>query len=375
MSFFTTELVTTPAGFAALREPWNQLVASMEYPEVFYFWEWNFHYFRHCRKNDKLLIIVVRHPSGRIAAIAPFCVHELRRFGWRARVVDTIVAEIGDYQNILMDAACHRGRVVSAVLGCLREQSRQWDVIDISQLCSRDPTTFHVINVARSYADWSVRVQSLTPVAVRNLRAGRVAENRRQVRQVRNRAKTLRKRGFTIHVGCTDVARLWPMFSSMHRHAWPDSPLNTPHGRAFFADLTTSEGMRGKIEMSFVEFQGLPVAMHFGFVAANKVYYYMPAMDRAYRPERVGAVLLSAIVDHYSRTHQSFDFLRGMEDYKVWYTDGLDMNMRIVAYRTASFAAFAYNLRETMRRFAVDLGLPKAIAQLARRIMAKLDSE
>ena len=131
--------------------------------------------------------------------------------------------------------------------------------------------------------------------------------------------------------------------------------------------------MRDKIEFSFIEFQGQPVAMHFGFVDARKVYFYMPAMDRAYRQERVGAVLLSAIVDHYTKTHEAFDFLRGMEDYKVWYTDGLDMNMRVVAYRTASFAAFVYNLRESIRRFAVDLGLPKAVAQAARRIMSKAE--
>ena len=98
----------------------------------------------------------------------------------------------------------------------------------------------------------------------------------------------------------------------------------------------------------------------------------LQAMDRAFRQERVGAVLLSAIVDHYAKTHDVFDFLRGMEDYKVWYTDGLDMNLRIVAYRTASFAAFVYNLRESIRRFAVDLGLPKAVAQAARRLLAKV---
>jgi hypothetical protein len=50
------------------------------------------------------------------------------------------------------------------------------------------------------------------------------------------------------------------------------------------------------------------------------------------------------------------------------------MNMRVVAYRTASFAAFVYNLRESIRRFAVDLGLPKAVAQAARRIMSKANS-
>ena len=371
MSSFSTEIVTTLEAFEALKEPWNELVSSMEHPEIFYIWEWNFHYFRRYRQADRLLIIIVRHSSGKIAAIAPFRVHNVRRLGLRVRVVETIVAEIGDYRNILVHAAYHRGQVVSTVLSCLREKTKQWDIIDISQLCSRDPTTFHIVNVARAYADWSVRVDPLTPVAVRNLKAGRVVENTRQVRQIRNRLKTLQKRGYTVHVGCRDFAAFWPAFSSLHRHAWRTGPLNTPHGRKFFDDLIQSEGLRGKVEFSFIQFHDQPVAMHFGFVDTHKVYFYMPAMDRSFRQERVGAALLSAIVDHYAKTHEVFDFLRGMEDYKIWYTDGLDMNMRVVAYRTASFAAFVYNLRESIRRFAVDLGLPKALAQAVRRLLAR----
>jgi hypothetical protein len=375
MSSYSAELVTTLEGFQALKDPWNELVGRMECPEIFYLWEWNFHYFRHYRENDRLLIVVVRHSSGRIAGIAPFCVRGVRRFGCLVRVVTTIVTEIGDYQNILIHADDHRGQIVSTVLDCLRGRSSEWDVIDISQLCSRDPSTFHVVNVAQAHADWSVRVQTLTPVAVRNLKAGRVVENKRQLRQVRNRLKTLLKLGLTVHVGCRDISEHWPAFTSLHRHAWRTSPLNTPHGRRFFDELTRSEGMRDKMELSLIEFQGRAVAMHFGFIDAHKVYFYMPAMDRAFRKERVGAALLSAIVDHYSKTHDQFDFLRGMEDYKVWYTDGLDMNMRIVAYRTASFAAFVYNLRESIRRFAVDLGLPKAVAQAGRRVLSKIQGD
>lgn len=372
MSFFSAELVTTLEAFEALREPWNELIEKMECPEIFYYWEWNFHYFRRYREKARLFIVVVRHSSGRLAGIAPLGVHDVRRFGCRARVIDTLVTEIGDYQNILIDAAYHRGRVVAAVLTCLRAHGSEWDVIDVSQLSSRDATTFQIVNLAQSHSDWSVRVQTLTPVAVRNLKAGRVVENARQLRQVRNRLKTLEKQGFTLQVGCKDIARYWPSFTSLHRHAWRNSPLNTPHGRQFFDDLIRCEGMQGKIELSFIEFQGRPVAMHFGFIDARKVYSYMPAMDRAFRQERVGAVLLSAVVDHYAKTHEMFDFLRGMEDYKTWYTDNLDMNVRIVAYRTASIPAFFYNLRESIRRFAVDLGLPKAAAQVVRRIVAKL---
>lgn len=372
MASYSAELVTTLDAFETLKGPWNELVGSMEFSEIFYLWEWNFLYFRHYRDKDRLLIVIIRHSSGRIAGIAPLCVRDVRRLGCLVRVVDTIVAEIGDYQNILVHPAYHRGQVVAAALRYLHEKSELWDVIDISQLCSRDPTTFHVVKVAQSHIDWSVRVQPLTPVAVRQLQAGRVVENTRQLRQVRNRAKTLQRRGYTLHVACRDISRFWPAFTSLHRHAWRTSPLNTAHGRRFFEALTRADGMRDKIEFSFIEFQGQPVAMHFGFVDARKVYFYMPAMDRSFREERVGAVLLSALVDHYSKSHEAFDFLRGMEDYKVWYTDRLDMNIRVVAYRTASVAAFVYNLRESIRRFAVDLGLPKAIAQAARRIISKV---
>lgn len=375
MASYSVELVTTLEAFEGLKDPWNELVGNMEFPEIFYLWEWNFHYFRHYRENDRLLIVVVRHSSGRIAGVAPFCVRDVRRLGCLVRVVDTIVAEIGDYRNLLIHPDYHRGQIVSAVLDCLRERNSEWDVIDISQLCSRDPSTFHVVNVAQGHIDWSVRVQALTPVAVRNLKAGRVVENTQRLRRSRNRLKTLVKDGFKVHVGLQDISEHWPDFTSMHRHAWRTSPLNTPHGRRFFDDLTRSEGMRDKMEFSFIEFQGRPVAMHFGFVDTHKVYFYMPAMDRAFRQERVGAALLSAIVDHYAKTHDKFDFLRGMEDYKVWYTDGLDMNVRIVAYRTASFAAFVYNLRESIRRFAVDLGLPKAVAQAGRRVLSKIHGD
>src|SRR5260221_9531184 len=114
MSSFSTKLVTTLEEFEALKEVWNGLVQNMECPEIFYFWEWNFHYFRRYREHDSLFIVIVRHSSGGIAGIAPLCLHDVRRFGCLARVVDTIVAEIGDYRNILVHAAYHRGQVVSA---------------------------------------------------------------------------------------------------------------------------------------------------------------------------------------------------------------------------------------------------------------------
>jgi hypothetical protein len=371
MASLSTELITTIEAFKGLRDPWNELVAGMEHAEIFYLWEWNFHYFRCFRPAALPLIAIVRDSSGSMVGIAPFCVRDSTRLGCRARVVETIVIEIADYRNIFVRNDAHRLQVVRAVFDCLREHAGAWDVIDIGQLCSRDPTTVHVINVARGYADWTVRSQMLTPVAVRKLKSGHCVENTGQTRQIRNRRKALVQRGFLLRIGCSDFAAYWPDFTELHRQTWPSSPFHLPHGRRFFDELIDSTGMRGKFEFSVAEFNGRPVAMHFGFVDARKVYYYMPVMDRAFRKDRIGAVLLMAMVDHYSATHEVFDFLRGLEEYKNWYTDTLEMNMRVVAYRSASFKAFVYSLQETLRRLAVDLGLPKAAERAARRLFAK----
>ncbi len=92
----------------------------------------------------------------------------------------------------------------------------------------------------------------------------------------------------------------------------------------------------------------------------------MPARDRAFENERVGAVLLLALVDHYSRSRTLFDFMRTLGAYKTWYTDTIDANYRIVIHANASFRALAYGLFDVTRRFFVELGLPRALLRLLK---------
>jgi hypothetical protein len=95
----------------------------------------------------------------------------------------------------------------------------------------------------------------------------------------------------------------------------------------------------------------------------------MPTMDRSFRQERPGAVLLHAMIEHYTATREQFDFLRGLEGYKAWYTDDLAANLRFVANRSRSIPAFAYNAQELARRFITELGLPRAIFASARKFL------
>jgi len=361
------ELVTSADAFERLRTEWNELVDGMEFPEIFYRWEWSFLFFRHCRADDTPFIVVARDTTaGRIAALAPLCLRRTRSLGVGVTVAETIVSGLADYQNFLVRADLHRGRAVTAILDFLATQSSRWDVLDLRQFCSRDPTTFQIVNAAQARHDWTVRTHIETPVAVRDLRPGKATEDSARLRRIRSRRKTLQSRGFEIRVGTGDLDTLWPAVRDLHIRAWPGSPLGREKEGRFFDALVTSDGMRDHIDLSLVTTAGKIAAGHFGFSDARKAYYYMPARDPAFEKERVGAVLLLALVDHHARTRAMFDFMRTLGAYKTWYTDRIDVNYRIVVHGNASFRALAYGLFDVTRRFCVELGLPRALLRLLK---------
>jgi CelD/BcsL family acetyltransferase involved in cellulose biosynthesis len=365
MSSLKVELIADLSRFEALGTEWNALVGRMELPEIFYRWEWNFHYFRRFRTDDALFVVTVRDGAGQLIGIAPLCIRRLKRLGCPVRVVETLLVNLGDYRNFLVDRAHHRGAIVDAILDLLHSRQSSWDVIDLAQFCSREPTTFHVLEAASRCSAWTVRSQILTAVAIRPL-DGRVGENAGRLRRIRNRRRALQDRGFEISIGSDRLDEFWADFVALHRKAWPSSPFHEERGRLFYDDLRNSPALKEKLEFSYIALAGRPVAMHFGFVDQHKVYFYMPVMDRDFHKDQVGAVLLYAQLEYYQGKYESFDFLRGLEAYKTWYTDGLAANFRIVISRNSSLSAFMYNVTEVARRFIVELGLPKAIVGYLR---------
>jgi CelD/BcsL family acetyltransferase involved in cellulose biosynthesis len=370
---FSIERIAEATTFEGLKPVWDDLHGSMEFPEIFYGWDWTFLSWRHFRKDDELFVLLIRDTSRQeIVGIAPFCIHSTRRLGVSVRVVEAICAGLSDYCNIMIRQGVHRGRVVQAVLEFMRAERGQWDVIDLPELRARDSTTLHILDRAPFYPDWSVRTHVSTGIAMRDLTRSSVVEDHKQTRRIRNKLKSLQERGLRLRLGCDDIETYWAAFRDLHRKAWPAGAFANARQEAFFNELKSSPGLKGRIELSVAELDGRPVAMHFGFVDDRKVYFYMPAMDQAFRKERVGSVLLHAMIEHYGKTHQIFDFLRGLEAYKLWYTDQVELNLRLVIYRSASLPALLYNFNGVTRRYGVELGLPKAAMQLAKRWMSKI---
>ncbi len=77
---------------------------------------------------------------------------------------------------------------------------------------------------------------------------------------------------------------------------------------------------RGKLLVATLRLDGKIVAGHAGLEHEGRFYYWLPAYDKAFAKDSVGAILLEWMIEHsYKLGHQEFDFLLGSEKYKWAY--------------------------------------------------------
>lgn len=364
-------LETTVEAFRELEDEWNDLAERMDCPEIFHRWEWAWLCHKHFRQDAELLILTVRD-RGRLVALAPFCIVRRRASGLAVRIVETIVTGHADYGNLLICRSQHRRRVVRAILKWLYAKSAEWDLIDLSQLSSRDATSLHLAMTATEFPE----LRSVTRVVARTPLLGYATYpekcNEKQVHWIKNRARKLARDGFTLTVGTEARDDLWVTFCDLHGARWTNGPFRAPSVAAFYDELRRDLGSRGLVEFSYLAQSGRPVAMHFGFRDARKIYFYMPVADENFRSQRVGAVLANAIVEHYATSHQQLEFLRGDEDYKYWWTDDVAANFRLLIFRRDNVAALAYNAMPALGEFVGSLAFPGLVRQRIKDAWGRL---
>ena len=374
-----TALITSAQDFLSLRPDWNELVSRMEFPEIFYSWEWNWFYYQHFRDRSPLVLVTVRQ-SGRLVGLAPMCLIQRPAFGGtvRVRVLETIVGNLADYRNWLVDHTAHRWRVVQEIVGALAQSATDWDVLEMRQVPCRDITIFQMLSALEEFPELRHRIRHDSRISRAYYGPEYSAKvDGKRIHRVRNkRAQLAREHALECRIGDDPSDAFWNAFLHLHQARWPDSPLHLPAGRRLFADLWRHFAERGELECSWLKLDGQPAAMHFGFRDDRKIYYYMPVLAEPFRQLRVGNILTLGMVEHYAATHQEFDLLRGDESYKLWWTDDLTLNYRLWIYRRSSLAAFADGLLPATKEYIRTLAFPGyVLSALRRRIRGSPESD
>lgn len=145
-----------------------------------------------------------------------------------------------------------------------------------------------------------------------------------------------------------EALRELPQFLSAHRRRWPNA-YKPPH----FHENLLLEGLKsGVVHFSTLRIGGQSAAWHLAFVYRDRFYSYMPSYEEEFEHFSPGKILLlKCYEDAITNNLKIFDHLRGMESYKLEWTDKLD-----------PLASFTLDTRGLLRRFhnlAVDSVKPR----------------
>lgn len=121
-----------------------------------------------------------------------------------------------------------------------------------------------------------------------------------------------------------DAARVLPQleaFFDQHAARWESTPYPSlfldPIQRDFYRKLTVSLSEAGWLRFTRVDWEGQPVAFHFGFSYQGSFFWYKPSFDKRHAKHSPGEVLLrQLILSAAAEGARVFDFGLGDEAFK-----------------------------------------------------------
>jgi CelD/BcsL family acetyltransferase involved in cellulose biosynthesis len=333
---YSVEPITTEEGLSNLKDDWNRLSESAEFPNVFMTFDW-FRTWNECRSREQLRglrrpNILVLKQNDTVVGISPLVYRETSRFGLAVRKLEFIGRE-ADYNDFVLgdDPASQS----EALAHFLADTQDQWDLLDLWDL--RDTgTTKALIESAISHAGltcrilpeeercpylpidapWAVMLSKFSP------------QTRKNLRKQQNRLNRMSTQGLRVRIieNPQDEPRLLDKLIALDGQKHVHGELSEPFiGRypEVFQSLFNTLGPGGWTYVALMELGDRPLASQVGFRCGKKLWAYQTAYDSSVSRLSPGTMLVNAVLDYgFSHGYKEYDFLRGEESYKMRWSTG-----------------------------------------------------
>jgi CelD/BcsL family acetyltransferase involved in cellulose biosynthesis len=372
-----------PRRLEALRGEWSALFDAAASPSPFLAPEWLLPWWRAFGGRRTPWILEARDRGGTLAGLLLLAGGPgplgLRR--WTLLGNGVTGADGLDVLARAEDAAAARealARALAAAIG-------SWDVLDLEDLPCGSPTVEALRRAAAARgAGGTVERACVCPgFAVRGTFAAHLDRVPRRETYGRRVRWFARQPGFRLEVATTP-AEAGPALEALlrlHRLRWAaeGGSAGIPAGPVedFHREVAPLLAARGWLRLHVLHAGGGAVAAVHGIEVGRRFYYYQSGFDPAWSARSPGLVLVGRTVeDAYARGLADYDFLRGVEPYKLeWASDRRETcTLRL---RAPTLRAGAAGLaREAWRgaRGAARSALPGGAWEALRRARRGLES-
>jgi CelD/BcsL family acetyltransferase involved in cellulose biosynthesis len=140
-----------------------------------------------------------------------------------------------------------------------------------------------------------------------------------------------------------EIQSMLPVFFEQHvrryRAAGRASLFETPKQQAFYWALAAALHSADWLLFSVVEFNGQPIAFHFGFDYFGSIIWYKPSFDVKYAEHSPGLLLTRKLIeDGLARSRREMDFTIGDEPFKDRFANMSRFNVTVSMHHSLSNA-------------------------------------
>jgi len=333
------EPITTEEGFSNLRDNWNRLSETAEYPNVFMTFDWFRAWRQYFTQKDLSSLrpnVLVLKKDGDIAGVLPLVYRTASRFGVAVRKLE-FVETLADYHDLVVgNDPAGQSRAIAEFLA---ESQDQWDLVDLRDL-RETGNTATMIGGALSHVGLHYRVlpepEHCPYLPITGDSAVQIERLSGHVRRVL-RKRMERAKALGLHVRVIedphDHQGLVEKMIALEAQKRSEGKLVQPFVgkyREVFQSLFNSLGPRNWVYVALMESGDQPVAWQLGFRCGKKLWDYNKAYDHAFSQFAPGTLLVAALLDYgFSHGYEEYDFLRGEEPYKTVWSTGFHERFRL----------------------------------------------
>jgi hypothetical protein len=356
--------------FGNMREEWNALLEKSVTNEIFLLWEWMYSWWDVFKNEGReLYLLRGKNSMGETIGIAPFYLQKKPLFGNIKRNIIRFCSSVETYPDHLDIIATNEYEELfsKAVENYLIQHDKDWDLIKLDGV--------HENAIIKKYLTFAhpkmkeLFIDCVTNAHCPYLVIDRSFEDYLKSFSPKKRQTLLRKRRILMDrekailktVDCGEEAeKYFRELFTLHDIRAKQKKIKTTfcgedlykfHNKAIRYLLKS-----GKVILAFLYKEASPLASYYCIKHNNKYYYYQAGLSDEGEKKSAGTVLFSLMIENaFKERFKEFDFLRGSEEYKFYWTKNYRKDYSITVRKDDVFnkmVHYSYTVyRRTLNQF------------------------
>lgn len=312
--------INTPSAFTEIKQLWEELADASQYSTVFQIWGWLWEWWKAYGRGRRLLVLIVWEGKKAIG-VAPLFLSS-SYVGFPFRIIGLLGLGPSDYLDFIY---CSGKEEVffTAIFDYLYKEKHRWDLIDLQQISTSSPT-FEFLQ-QRLWTESFVQDYCLQVNLPANWEEFKKNLSKKMRWNIEYNARRL-NREYQLSINDIDESssfgKEFAIFMSLHRKRWfrkyQPGLFIQPKFRKFHQEVAADLHRKGRLALYSLKLNDEVAASLYGFRYKKRFYYYLGGFNPQLGKLSLGTVLIAHVIrKEIEKGYKCFDFLRGVEEYKL----------------------------------------------------------